>query len=455
MLKVTKVILGVAILVGVAIIGVIALILHYFFGIFSSIIGFSIIGFIVAIIGVIAAIITIVEHYERKQKTYANAKVVQWLREKLFSPAPSPLEESKRKTYANAKVVQWLREKLFPPYLPPLEESEEPVPFDSNFYVERPPIESDCYKTIMQPGALIRIKAPRQMGKSSLMTRILEHANQQGCQPVQLYFREAEKRALSDLEQFLRWFCTMVTEELKLPNKLEDYWKVTYEGSKDKCKNYFQHHLLKSDSPVVLGLNKVELVFQYPEIATEFFGLLRAWHERGKNDAVWKKLRLIIVYSEEINFPLDINQSPFNVGTHVELPELNSLQVQDLAQRHELDWSQDQVEQLMNLVGGHPYLVRVALDQIAENRITLERLLQVAPKQNGPYSDHLRNLLSTLKDNANLAKAFKQVITANSPIDKIDDEVLKLRSMGLVKFLDDDTVVPLCDLYHLYFRKRI
>jgi hypothetical protein len=36
------------------------------------------------------------------------------------------------------------------------------VPLESVFYVERSPLEADCYKTILQPGALIRIKAPRQ-----------------------------------------------------------------------------------------------------------------------------------------------------------------------------------------------------------------------------------------------------------------------------------------------------
>ena len=46
------------------------------------------------------------------------------------------------------------------------------VDLASRFYIDRPPIESRCYETIDQPGALIRIKAPRQMGKTSLMARI-------------------------------------------------------------------------------------------------------------------------------------------------------------------------------------------------------------------------------------------------------------------------------------------
>lgn len=42
-----------------------------------------------------------------------------------------------------------------------LEFPEGLVPIDSPFYVERPPLENDCYEAIERPGSLIRIKAPR------------------------------------------------------------------------------------------------------------------------------------------------------------------------------------------------------------------------------------------------------------------------------------------------------
>ena len=40
------------------------------------------------------------------------------------------------------------------------------VDLASLYYVERPPTEKNCYETVLKPGALIRIKAPRQMGKN-------------------------------------------------------------------------------------------------------------------------------------------------------------------------------------------------------------------------------------------------------------------------------------------------
>jgi len=46
-----------------------------------------------------------------------------------------------------------------------LEEPEGQVPLNSPFYMERPPIEADCYQAIIRPYALIRIKAPLANGE--------------------------------------------------------------------------------------------------------------------------------------------------------------------------------------------------------------------------------------------------------------------------------------------------
>jgi hypothetical protein len=335
-----------------------------------------------------------------------------------------------------------------------LEEPEGQVPLESAFYVERPPIESDCYETIVKPGALIRVKAPRQMGKTSLMSRILHHASQQGYQTACLNFHSADTEFFSSLEQFLQWFCASVTWELELEDKLAEYWKGVL-GSKNKCTNYFQRYLLLTiASPLVLGLDEVDQVFQYPEIAADFFGLLRTWHERAKNEAIWKKLRLVIVHSDEVYLPLNINQSPFNVGLPIELPELNQLQVQDLVQRHGLNWSTSQVEQLMGMVDGHPYLLRAALYQIVRGKISLDKFLQVAPTEEGLYGYHLHRRLLNLENDATLKAAMKQVVTSNNPVRLEPVQAFKLRSMGLVELRGND-VEPLCNLYRIYFRDRL
>ena len=52
------------------------------------------------------------------------------------------------------------------------------------YYVERHPIEYECYDKILEPGAVIRIKAPKYTGKTLLLNRILDRAKGHKYQPL-------------------------------------------------------------------------------------------------------------------------------------------------------------------------------------------------------------------------------------------------------------------------------
>lgn len=331
---------------------------------------------------------------------------------------------------------------------------EGPVALASVFYVERPPIESRSCDTISQAGALIRIKAPKQMGKTSLLDRIIAHAAKQGYQTVRLNLLQAEAGVFTNLDKFLRWFCVCVSQKLELPSALNDYWDED-RGSIVNCTTYFEAHLLEQiDSPLVLTLDEVDRVFQSPEIAQGFFPMLRSWHEEAKTIDIWEQLRLVVVHSTEDYGPLDINQSPFNVGLPVELSEFTAEQVKDLAWRHKLDWNDAQVQQLMAIVGGHPYLVRLAFYRLAHQDLTLEKLLEDAPTDAGIYEEHLRRHLDRILENPKLAVALQQVVSATEPVRLETMQAYKLYSMGLIKRLGD-RVTPRCQLYQQYFRERL
>jgi hypothetical protein len=362
------------------------------------------------------------------------------------------------------------------------------VRLDSAFYVDRVPWETQCYKEILQPGTLIRIKAPRQMGKTSLMARILYQAKEQGYRTVPLSFQHADAASFANLDELLRWFCTKIARKLRLPHQIDDYWTDTY-GSKDNCTAYFEDFLLpENDAPLVLGLDEVDRVFQHPKIADDFFGLLRAWYEEagyGDSDSeLWAKLRLVVVHSTEVYIPLNVNQSPFNVGLPIELSEFSAEQVADLARRHGLNWQMNAVERLveklMKIVGGHPYLVRVALYHIARQIAdkdslrdsfaargisdsvpepqdldrSLDELLELAPTEAGIYGDHLRRHLWHLQEHPELGAAFSMVLAANEPVELESLLAFKLHSLGLVQ-LRGNEVTARFELYRQYFSDRL
>lgn len=332
---------------------------------------------------------------------------------------------------------------------------EGSVPLDSPFYIEREGVESICYEAIAKPGSLTRIKAPKLMGKTSLMGRILAQGESQNYRTVPLDLSSIERSIVADLDKFLRWLCLMVGRQCQLENRLNGLWDTEILGSNDNCTVYFEEYLLPEiNCPLVLGLDNVDRIFPYTDVVEDFLGMLRSWHEKGKTSLQWRQLRLVMAYSTECYVPLDMNQSPFNAGTPIELQEFNIKQVKSWACIHGIKWHDAQVNALMEMVGGHPYLVGLALYEVGARKMTLEQLLQSAPTEAGIYSSHLRRHLETLKSSPELFEAFQQVVASPEPIELNAMKIYKLHSMGLVQ-QSDNRVKPRCNLYREYFQHQL
>lgn len=337
----------------------------------------------------------------------------------------------------------------------------DPLPYNSPFYIERPPIESDSYRELLKPGSLVRIKAPRRMGKSSLMLRLTNQAEEKGYSTAIIDFKLADSQTCLSLNNFLRWFCVNVARQLSIAPNINEYWDEDI-GSKMSASIYFEEYLFEEiNSPLVLVLNEVDYIFQYQQIAEDFLLLLRSWHEQAKQTHIWQKLRILIFHSTEVYIPLNMNQSPFNVGLSFKLPEFTVEQVIEFARRHELDCFHSQameklaVEKLMHLLQGHPYLIHHALYYLQQQKISLQELLNNNIINNSIYSGYLRGLLTILQKDPELSQAYYQIVNfGNEKINLSANLVYKLDSLGLVRF-NGDYCQPFCEMYRLFFQKNL
>jgi len=209
----------------------------------------------------------------------------------------------------------------------------------------------------------------------------------------------------------------------------------------------------------------MEAVFSHSEIADDFFTLLYSWHEEGtygdSNSKIWGKLRLVLVRSTELYVPLDVNRSlaaasasPLQMGLTIELQRFTPQQVDDLARRHGLHLSSQQLEQLNQLVGGHPYLVRLALYHLAQQTITIEEMFSTATTDASIYQHHLDQLLGHLQQHPVLAVAFADVLKAPTPIKLELKLASQLHTLGLVD-IEDNAVTASCQLDRQYFKFAI
>ncbi|MBD2680205.1 MULTISPECIES: AAA-like domain-containing protein [Nostoc] len=326
------------------------------------------------------------------------------------------------------------------------------VPLNSPFYIEHPNIQKSVYAEITKLGALIRIKAPREMGKTSLTLRILDYAERMGYRTVSLSLEQVDRTILSDANLFLRWLCANITQQLQMEQKLDEYWNKDF-GSKLSSTFYLRNYVLNQiNTSLVLVLDEVNYIFEYPEVAKDFFPLLRSWFEEAKRCKIWQKLRLVVVHSTEIYVPLQLQQSPFNIGLPIQLPNFNLDQVQELAQRYGLKWSDgEEAKQLMAIVGGHPALIQIALYYLSSQKISLAQLLETAPTSSGIYAHYLQRHLTVLQEQPELAIALYNTLNSSEPVPLEPIIAYKLNSMGLIK-LDNNKAIPSSQLYRQYFQ---
>jgi hypothetical protein len=142
------------------------------------------------------------------------------------------------------------------------------------------------------------------------------------------------------------------------------------------------------------------------------------------------------------------------VGLSVEIGEFNLTQIKELVQKYSLSFSDTEINQLKEMIDGHPYLLTTALGEIAKGNFTLSKFLEIAPTNQSPYGKFLNFYVSELAENNLLKAAMQQVINSDIPIQIDSTQALKLRSLGLIEFKGNE-VQCLCNLYRLYFQERL
>lgn len=332
----------------------------------------------------------------------------------------------------------------------------EVTSLSSSLYIERPPTEDECYKAIVQPGALIRIKAPQQMGKTSLMSKVMKYADNQNYRTVNINLRDTVPEDFSNLDSFLKWFCNNVAEQFEISTSVDEHWHNGSSNGKIKCKKFFSKNFLKEDEPLTVALDEVDRVYRHREIAGEFLGMLRTWHEEAKVRPIWEKYRQLVLHTE-IYVDMDINQSPFNAGVEIKLVDFSAEEILALTKEYDLNWNYTEVNKLMSVIGGHPFLADQAFRQLKVQNLTLEDLIQTVAMPNSIYKNHLESHWKKIKSEAESVAVFKTLVTTDNSVNALTEQefniAVKLEEYGLLK-LDNNVVKPRYELYRQYFRQR-
>ena len=339
-----------------------------------------------------------------------------------------------------------------PRFLKQLDAPGGAVKLSDKLYVER---EADARlkDQLAKWGTTTTIRAPRQTGKTSLLMRGMQAARAQGQNVVFFDMQSSGREYLASLDVFLRGLAEAICDELGVDEALLDQaWQGTRSAS-GKLQRFLEKQVLTTlDHPLVLALDEVDGLLQ-TNFYTDFFGMLRSWHNRRAINVEWEKFNMVLVISTEPYLLIaDVNQSPFNVGLHLGLSDFTFEQVRDLNARHGAPVNGNDLAALMTLLQGHPYLTRRALYALAVERMSWAQFLRDASTDAGPFSDHLRHQYWNVRDRPELKQALKEILNTRRCSD--EQALYRLLQAGLIKGTPDNYTCR-CGLYELYFKDKL
>jgi len=350
-----------------------------------------------------------------------------------------------------ADLVDWLGsgESGLPEALPPV----RTIAPDSPFYVVRS-TDLQLKKCLEEQTSIVLVKGPRQVGKSSLIGQGTRTQLARGGRIATTDFQRFASMDLSDADSCYRILAADLARQLNFPYDFENEWLSVF-GPAYNLNNFVRALVRSSPAPLAWFMDEADRLFPTP-FCGEFFALVRSWHNADfmEPGGGWDRLTIVITYATEAHlFIQDLNQSPFNVGVRLELQNFTFEQVQSLNDRYGSPFtSADQLVWLYELVEGHPYLTRQAMDYLVRGG-SLRELMKSCLEESGPFGDHLRRVLVAVSQLDGVLETMKSHL-ANVLLEDSRD-VQRLLAAGVLTRRTSGALVIRGKLYQEYLKGKL
>jgi len=324
------------------------------------------------------------------------------------------------------------------------------VRLNSPFYVSRP-TDVRAEQLVAETGETVLVKAPRQFGKTSLLARVVRKARDSGQLACLVDLQRTPEAHWQSLDRFAFFLAQRIARDLKTAvYPAQDRWHPDLGA--ENLTDFLQDAVLgNSEQPIVVCLDEVDAVFDKPW-RRGFFATVRGWHNLRALDERWNNVNLFLAHATDATLWLDDpNQSPFNVGEKLDPPEFTLQNVQRLSHLHNLKLSDVECLDIVDLTGGHPFLVRQALYCASREPYSLVK--RNASRDDGPFGDHLRGRLWAVRKKTELVDALRFVLQRGICPD--EESFQRLRGAALIRGDNRTAVSVRCRLYRDYFHDHL
>lgn len=325
------------------------------------------------------------------------------------------------------------------------------APYDPDWYVARPAEEKIAASFLKSHGMPVVLWGPELCGKTWLLRHLLEKAEQHhASRVVNLTLDLFDQDALCSLDAFVRELALALADAVRVdPGEVQ---KAFARSSNPKAnmtwlmEQKFLPSVVAEGGLLYLAIDRADAI-SAPSVRDGVYSMLRAWAQ--KTGKVWRHLRLLLTISTAPTLlSTTPAQSPFNLTEPIILGDFSQPQAEAISRLHQLAWSSAGLARLMALIGGHPYLLRVAMYHACLRSLTLEAVLGEGPPDGSVFTPFLRHVQVQLRREPSLLNAFLHVLALGAA--QLEPHLgLRLEQAGLLRTEGEGrhTYVLRCALY--------
>ena len=315
------------------------------------------------------------------------------------------------------------------------------------------------YKALKR-GEFCYILNPRQMGKSSLMVRMINHLQHEGfcCAPIDLTRIGSENITSNQWYQGLAFELGRRFGLLKKVN-LKAWWKQREELSPVQRLGEFIEEVLlvevgveaeNSLKQLVIFIDEVDSVLGLNFSVNDFFALIRScYNQRSLNPAYQRLTFVFLGVASPSDLISNIETTPFNIGQSIQLEGFKEYEAQPLLQglTEKVSNPQTLLKEILSWTSGQPFLTQKLCKLIRDTTAVvpnsneaswIENLVRTNIIKNWEFQDepeHLKTIRDRLlrsQRSVGLLELYREVLSQKEVVACNSSEERELILSGLV-----------------------